>query len=67
MAARPPAVIRSTKSAADGTEDRRKEACRQSIMILQHEDTRADALELAFHGGRYNNFLRLRQRSMAAI
>jgi hypothetical protein len=56
-----PAVVRSTKSAVERTEDGRKEACRQAIMILQHENMRPDASELGFHGAAYSDFSRKRQ------
>jgi hypothetical protein len=52
----PPAVIRSTKSAVERTGHGRKKACRQAVMILQHENMRPNALELGFHEPSHINF-----------
>ncbi|WP_166486885.1 hypothetical protein [Rhizobium etli] len=52
----PPAVIRSTKSAVERTGDACEKPRRQAIMILQHENMRASASELGFHGAGYSDF-----------
>ncbi|MBX4958932.1 hypothetical protein [Rhizobium lentis] len=52
----PPAVIRLTKSAVERTGHARKKPSRQAIMILQHENMRANATELGFHDAGYSDF-----------
>jgi hypothetical protein len=61
MAARSAGRHRSAKSAVERTGNGRKEPCRQAVMVLQHENMRANALELAFHDAGYSDFSSKRQ------
>jgi hypothetical protein len=52
---------RSDKPTAEGAGNARKKPCRQTLVVLQHDDFLLVTSEFGFHKSGYNNFLKVRQ------